>query len=214
MRHNFIYFIIIKKPERSRNRKNSNILFAVLPLGLAACGGGSGGDNPTVDNKPQQLGKTANYIGAIFMAPANQSGAHETVGTNDSSNLTLTTSNGDRFILPRTSEGANQRGNMLIYGSATGKDGHFTAPDNRYISLFRLATTATLTPNLALPMLQTIRSAVFIAGNLLEACPPVAPRLIAVMLSSQHLTAKISIKRNLGRCVPMQISQRGNCNLV
>jgi outer membrane receptor (OMR) family iron transporter len=121
------------------NRKNHNILFAVLPLGLAACGGGSGGDNPTVDNKPQQLGKTANYIGAIFMAPANQSSAHETVGTNDSSNLTLTTSNGDRFILPRTSEGANQRGNMLIYGSATGKDGHFTAPDNRSYQSFQVS---------------------------------------------------------------------------
>lgn len=121
------------------NRKHGYILSAVLPLTLAACGGG-GSDSPAVDNgKPQQLGKTANYVGALFTAPANQSSAISTSVTNDSSNLTLTTNSGDRFTLPRTTEGASRQGNILIYGSTTGKGGHFTAPDNRSYQSFMVS---------------------------------------------------------------------------
>ena len=64
--------------------KTNKALLIALPLALAACGGGGGGggDNPTVDNtKPQQLGKTADYVGALFTTPANKVRDPEVRGT-------------------------------------------------------------------------------------------------------------------------------------
>ena len=121
--------------------KTNKALLIALPLALAACGGGGGGDNPAADNdKPQQLGKTANYVGALFTTPANKVRDPEVRGTGDSSNMVLhVTGSGESYTLPPTTAGATRQGNILIYGSATGKGGNFTAPDKRSYQSFQVS---------------------------------------------------------------------------
>ena len=114
--------------------KTNKALLIALPLALAACGGGGGGgDNPAADNvKPQQLGKTADYVGALFTTPANNTSAPVVRPTSDSSNMSLHVSgSGESYTLPPTTAGATKQRNILIYGSATGKGGSFIAPDKR-----------------------------------------------------------------------------------
>ena len=114
--------------------KTNKALLIALPLALAACGGGGGGgDNPAADNvKPQQLGKTADYVGALFTTPANNTSAPVVRPTSDSSNMVLhVTGSSESYTLPPTTAGATKQRNILIYGSATGKGGSFIAPDKR-----------------------------------------------------------------------------------
>lgn len=120
--------------------KTNKALLMALPLVLAACGGG-GGDNPAADNdKPQQLGKTANYVGALFTTPANKARDPAIAATSDSSNLVLhVTNSSETYTLPSTTAGATRQGNILIYGSVTGKGGNFVAPDKRSYQSFQVS---------------------------------------------------------------------------
>lgn len=97
--------------------KTNKALLIALPLALAACGGGGGGDNPTVDNtEPQQLGKTANYVGALFTTPANKVRDPEVRGTSDTSNMKLhVTNSGESYTLPPTTAGATKQRNILSH---------------------------------------------------------------------------------------------------
>jgi len=119
--------------------KINKLLLLALPLALAACGGG-GGDNPAADNnKPQNQNNNSaqpddgvTYTGVMFNAKG------ERAPTTGRSKFVLNDGK-VQYQLPRSSQGATQQGNLLIYGSATGKGGHYTAPDGKSYESFQLS---------------------------------------------------------------------------
>ncbi len=121
------------------SRKINKLLLLALPLALAACGGG-GGDNPAADNnKPQNQNNNSaqpddgvTYTGVMFNAKG------ERAPTTGRSKFVLNDGK-VQYQLPRSSQGATQQGNLLIYGSATGKGGHYTAPDGKSYESFQLS---------------------------------------------------------------------------
>ena len=119
--------------------KINKLLLLALPLALAACGGG-GGDNPAADNnKPQNQNNNSaqpddgvTYTGVMFNAKG------ERAPTTGRSKFVLNDGK-VQYQLPRSSQGATQQGNLLIYGSATGKGGHYTAPDGKSYESFQMS---------------------------------------------------------------------------